>query len=54
MWNQPVNQKCVPKSEPSADTPVITKTNGNLTLVGKENSQNTHIKIILYTKMFCV
>lgn len=47
MWNQPVNQKCVPKLEPSAETPVVTKTSGNLTLVGKKNSQNMHIKNIL-------
>lgn len=34
MWNQSLNQKCVPKVEPTVETPVV-KTNGNLTLVGK-------------------
>lgn len=34
MWNQPLNQKCVPKLETTIETPIV-KTNGNLTLIGK-------------------
>lgn len=33
MWNEPLNQKCLPKLETNVETPVV-KTNGNLTLVG--------------------
>lgn len=33
-WNQPIHQKCLPKSEQTVETPIV-KSNGNLTLVGK-------------------
>lgn len=37
MWNQPVNQKSISKSEPAVEMPVV-KSNGNLTLVGMLNN----------------